>query len=315
MKHLFLLTVVAASTAMAAVDPGLLALVAPDAKALVGVQVAQAQASTFGQYLFSQIPNDAKVNNIMTALGFDPRRDVREFLAASGDNPAGGLVLGRGNFQPSKLSAAAALAGAVSSKYRGFDILSGGTAGSMGSLVFLDQSTIAVGDIAAVKAAIDRRAAASAFSGPLAERAKQVSASNDIWFATLTPPSSVLSGAANGQPNSQPNPMLNVLQTAQQASGGIKFASSAVMISIEVLARTPQDAQSMVDVARFGASMVQMNRNQGAGASHAASLLDSATFNTSGAVARVTVSLPETQVEQLFMPQAGAKPKKVAARQ
>ena len=312
MKHSLLLLTLAASTALAAVDPGLLALVTPDAKALVGVQVAQTQASTFGQYLISQIPNDT--NKVMAVIGFDPRRDLQEILAASGDNPGAGVVLGRGNFQPAKIAAAASLAGAVTSNYRGFEILSGGGAndgGKAGSLVFLDASTMAIGDTAAVKAVIDRRAAATVFSGVLADRAKQISASNDIWFASLTPPSGIIGGtAANGQAN----PVQSMLQSALQASGGIKFNAEAVTVSAEVLARSAQDAQSMVDVLRFGASMIQMNRNKGGGASNAASLLDSATFSTAGAVARITLSLPEQQIEQLFMPSAGGKAKKVAAR-
>lgn len=314
MKHPLLLLTLAASTAMAAVDPGLLSLVTPDAKALVGVQVAQTQASTFGQYLFSQIPNDQNVNKVMTAIGFDPRRDLLEVLAASGDNPAAAVVLGRGSFQPAKIATAATLAGAATSKYRGFEILSGGggnAGGKTGSLVFLDSSTVAMGDTAAVKAVIDRRAAATVFSGALADRAKLISASNDIWFASLTPPSGIVAGAA---PNGQGNPMQAMLQSALQASGGIKFSTTAVIVSAEVLARSAQDAQSIVDVLRFGASMIQMNRNQNPGAAHAASLLDTATFSTAGSVARFTLSLPEQQIEQLFMPQAGARTKKVAAR-
>jgi hypothetical protein len=324
MKHLFaaiLLVTLAASATQAAVDPGLLALVTPDAKALVGVQVAQTVASPFGQYLFSQIPNDGNVDKVMSAIGFDPRRDIQELLAASGDNPDAAVVLGRGNFQPAKIATAAKLAGAVSSSYRGFEILSGpnnaagnspkATVGDRpGALVFLDGSTIAMGDIASVKAAIDRRVANTMFSGTLADRAKLISASNDIWFASLTPPSGVLGGAnANGQGN----PVQTMLQAALQASGGIKFATTAVTVSAEVLAKSPQDAQSMIDVLRFGASMVQMNRKQGGAAANAASLLDTATFTTNGSVAKISLSLPEQQIEQLFMPQAGAKAKKVAA--
>jgi hypothetical protein len=329
MKHLFaaiLLITLAATATQAAVDPGLLALVTPDAKVLVGVQVAQTVASPFGQYLFSQIPNDGNVDKVMSAIGFDPRRDIKELLAASGDVPSAAIVLGRGSFQPDKIVTAAKLAGAVSSNYRGFEILSGpnNAAGNSpkatvadrpGALVFLDGSTLAMGDIASVKAAIDRRAANTVFSGTLADRAKIVSASNDIWFATLTPPSGVLLGGASSGagPNGQGNPVQTMLQSALQASGGIKFATTAVTVSAEVLAKSPQDAQSMIDVLRFGASMIQMNRKQGGVAANAASLLDSATFTTNGSVAKASISLPEQQIEQLIMPQAGAKTKKVAA--
>src|SRR5271155_5451268 len=88
-----------APVAHAGVDPALLALVMPDAKMLVGIQVIQAQSSPLGQYLLSQVQLDRNTNQVMTAAGFDPRRDLREILAASGDG-LNGLLLGRGTFQP-----------------------------------------------------------------------------------------------------------------------------------------------------------------------------------------------------------------------
>jgi len=329
MNHLraaILLITLAASTALAAVDPGLLALAPSDAKAMVGVQVAATTSSVFGQYLFSQIPNDPNINSVTTLIGFDPRRDIQELLVTAGD-ASSFLILGRGHYQPDKMTAAAKLAGATGSKYRGFEILSGGANAKVnvgdrpGALVFLDNSIIAMGDTASIKAVIDRRAANTSFSGILADRAKQISAANDIWFASLNPSLGILggAGAANGQANQgqNQNPMQNPVQTflqaAVQASGGIKFSATAVTVNAEVLAKTPQDAQSMVDVLRFGASMIQMNRKQGGAAANAASLLDAATFATSGAVARVSVALPEQQMEQLFMQHTGSK--KVAARQ
>src|SRR5580658_10087474 len=94
-----LLTMAAASglfapAALAGVDSGLLALVMPDAKMLVGIQVAQAQASPVGQQLLSQVQIDPNTNRAMIAAGFDPRRDLREILAASGDGLSG-LLVGR----------------------------------------------------------------------------------------------------------------------------------------------------------------------------------------------------------------------------
>ncbi|HEY4361689.1 MAG TPA: hypothetical protein VGN17_11995 [Bryobacteraceae bacterium] len=327
MNHLraaIVLVSLAASTAFAAVDPGLLTLVPPDAKAMVGVQVAATTSSVFGQYLFSQIPNDPNISKVTTAIGFDPRRDIQELLVTAGDGSSF-LILGRGHYQPDKMATAAKLAGAVPSNYRGFEILSGGVNAKVnvgdrpGSLVFLDNSIIAMGDTVSIKALIDRRAGNSVFSGPLAERAKQISATNDIWFASLNPSLGILggAGAANGQANSAQNPLQNPVQTflqaAVQASGGIKFSATAVTVNAEVLAKTPQDAQSMIDVLRFGASMIQMNRKQGGAASNAASLLDAATFAASGSVAKVSVALPEQQMEQLFMQtRAGSK---VATRQ
>src|ERR1700683_4410364 len=106
-----------APAAIAGVDPALLALVPPDAKMLIGIQVSQTQASPFGHYLlsqdlFSMAHLDRGTNQILNAAGFDPRRDRSEILAASGDGVSG-LLLGRGAFQPAKISKAAMAAGAA----------------------------------------------------------------------------------------------------------------------------------------------------------------------------------------------------------
>src|ERR1700733_2145441 len=150
-----------APEALAGVHPARWARVPADAKMLIGIQVSQTQASPFGQYLLSQdllSQLDRSTNQILTAAGFDPRRDLLEILAASGDGLSG-LLLGRGAFQPAKISKAAAAAGATSSKYRGLELLTLAGTGEnkiAGSMAFLDASTLAAGDTDAVKAALDR---------------------------------------------------------------------------------------------------------------------------------------------------------------
>jgi hypothetical protein len=298
-----------APAAVAGVDPGLLALVQPDAKMLVGIQVTQTQSSPLGQYLLSQVQLDSTANKVMTAAGFDPRRDVREILAASGDSFAG-VLLGRGTFQTAKISKAAVQAGAVSSTYRGTEILTLKNSGDAknklaGSIAFLDASTMAAGDTDAVKAVIDRHAGGSdrrALSVELAERARQISAVNDAWLASLTPPSAV-SGAAK---NSQLGPFENLLQAALQLSAGLKFAATQVTLSAEVLTRTAQDAQSMADVLKFFAGMLQQAGNSGPNASPNAakmpSFADATKISTTGPVLHLTISVPEQQMEQIIMP-------------
>src|SRR5580704_2978483 len=111
---------VLAQHASAGVDPALLALVPPDAKMLVGIQVERTQGSPFGKYLLSQVKLDASTRQTMAAAGFDLSHDLREILAASGDGLSG-LLLGRGSFQQAKLSKAALTAGAAKSMYRGVE--------------------------------------------------------------------------------------------------------------------------------------------------------------------------------------------------
>src|SRR5262245_53875973 len=84
-----------------AADPQLVRLLMPDAKVIAGVNVDQAKASPFGQYVLSQmLPNDPQMNRLVLETGFDPTRDVRELLVASSGAPGkeSGLALARGNF-------------------------------------------------------------------------------------------------------------------------------------------------------------------------------------------------------------------------
>lgn len=321
MKASFAAIFLSVSSLFAASDPGLLGLVMPDAKIVTGIQVSQSQASPFGQYILSQMKPDPNFDKLAAAIGFDPRRDLRELVAASpsvdSTDPAhrAGLILGRGTFQPAKIATAATLAGAATSAYKGFEILANTGAGKNGGIVFLDASTIAIGDIGSLKAVIDRRAAGTQFSGPLAEQAREISKADDAWFVSGAP-SSFLAGKlpAAGGNGAGFNPA-NVLQTVVQTAGGAKFNAAGITLSLEALTRSPQDAQSLSDVLRFVLSLVQMNRNGNPAAGKAASIADSATFSASGPLLRLSVTLPEQQVEQLLMPAAAsAAPKKVALR-
>ncbi|HEY1755612.1 MAG TPA: hypothetical protein VGG72_09475 [Bryobacteraceae bacterium] len=310
-----------ASAALAGVDPTLVALVMPDAKMLIGFQVGQAQSTPLGQYLLSQVQLDPNVNRVMTAAGFDPRKDLREILAATGDS-LNGLVLGRGSFQPAKILKAAAGAGATQSTYRGVEMLTfpalSGAAGPnhvrnqpAASIAFLDSSTFAAGDTEAVKGAIGRRGAAAVVSGELAEKAREISVANDAWVATLTPPT----GLSNPGRGAAAGPFQNVLQSALQLSAGIKFAVSQVTLSAEVTARSPQDAQSMADLMKLLAGMLQASRSQDPNASKGASMADAARISSSGSVMYLVIAVPERDLEQFFIPSqfpAADQPKKVA---
>jgi hypothetical protein len=311
------------STAMAAADSSLLGLVMPDAKVVTGIEVNQSQASPFGQYVISQMQLGANFDKLATAIGFDPRRDLQEIIAAAStvQSPTpnlqeqSGLVLARGVFQPSKITAIASLAGGTVTMYKNFEIIGSANGGKNNGVVFLDNSTVATGDIASLKAVIDRRISGAVFSGPLAQKAYDASNTNDAWFATATP-SSFLAGklpgiGANG-PNAGGFNPATLLQSVVATSGGVKFANSGVTASVEAVTNTNQDAQALADVLRFVTSMVQMNRNNAAGGK-IASLADSATFTASGPVMRLSVSMPEQQLEQLLMPAPAAKAKRVAS--
>lgn len=305
---------VLAQHAFAGADPALLALVPPDAKMLVGIQVERTQASPLGKFLLSQVNLDSATRQTMTAAGFDPSRDLREILAASGGG-LNGLLLGRGTFQQAKLSKAAASAGAIRSTYRGVEVLrleASAKNQAVGSLAFLDATTVAAGDEDAVKAVLDRRAAGKPFSGPLLDRAREISAVTDAWLVTVTLPSAPAGAGQNANPpqNPQLGSFQNLFQSALQLSAGIKFSASQVGLSAEVLTRSAQDAQSMADLLKFFVGMAPPNSgsSQASGSKPSPSLAEAARISTSGPVVNVAVSVPEEQMEQLFMSGKGRSP-------
>jgi hypothetical protein len=312
MKSALLATALSVPMLAAGIDPALLALAAPDARMLAGIQVSQAQATALGQALMAQIQLDPSTNKAMAAAGFDPRRDLREILVTIGAEGSGNvMLLGRGSFHPDKIAAAGASAGATSSTYRGVPLLEAKTEAKRGgSIAFLDASTMLAGDTASLKTAIDRHAAGAPFSGPLADRARQIAAANDVWMVTLPPPPGSPPAAALG---TQFGPLGNVLQAALQLSAGLKFTATDVTLSADVLTRSPQDAQSMVDVLKFAVQMMQSNRPPGGDAPAGPSLADAARISTAGSTMHLVVSVPQQQLQQLFFPAANP-PKKLAAR-
>ena len=308
-----LILLLAAGTAMAAVDPVLLNLVMPDAKILSGVQVDQSVSSPFGQYLLSRIePNDPGFQKFITATGFDPRHDLNQILAATNasSTPARGatLILARGTFNVDQFTSAAMTAGATETQYRGLNILTGKR--SPNSIVFLDGTTAVVGTLPLVQAAIDRNLSGATLSGPLAQQAQDVSAPNQAWFATTTPLSDFLNGKKIANPNLNNLTQSNLLQSILQTTGGINFGANGVTVTADATTSSNQNAQALADVMKFLVSMVQTNS---ANNPNLGSLADAATFTANGAVMHLTFSLPEQQLEQLLATPRAAKVRKVAA--
>jgi hypothetical protein len=174
------------------------------------------------------------------------------------------------------------------------------------SLAFLDSSTLVIGDRASVNATIARHAANATFTGPLAQQAQIASGANDVWLTTLTPLAEFMKGATTPVPPA-------FLQTIAGISAGIHFDAGAVTLLGEVSTPSAQDAQSMADTLKFLAAMLQTNKNQNPQSAQAAALLQGAQFTAAGPIMRINLSVPEQQMEQIFV-LPGAKPKKLASR-
>jgi hypothetical protein len=298
------------SGALSAADPQLMNLVMPDAKVLAGVNVEQAKGTQFGQYVLNQMQTgDAQLQQLVALTGFDPRRDVRELLVASNGVPQGktGLALAKGNFDAAKITAAATLHGVVTEDYNGVTILSGPKNQEMG-IAFLDATTVAAGDIASVKGAIDRLNSAQPLAAAVAVKVNDWSNSQDAWGITTVAPASL---APTGMVKTgSPNPMLNVGQNVRAAAGGVKFGA-LVVFSGEAECDTAQNASTLGDVVKLLINLAQMQAGQDP---TAAALIKSVSVTASGNVVKVSASLPQDVFQQMLQPQKkmgmGAAPRK-----
>ncbi len=296
-----------AGSAMAA-DSTLLGLVPPDAKVIAGIRVSTVKASPFGQFVLSRLHPESQeaFQKLIAATGFDPRRDVSEILLATGSpfSRVEGIVVLRGVFDPARIQSAATSHGCTTSTVMGVTVFSAGDAG-VGALALPDATTAMLGDVDSVKAAIARYRSKAKPSEDLQKRVQAASldatgAANDFWFVTLVPLSDFAPQPAPGAPGS---PQMNALQTVQQASGGARFTADNVSVAAQLTMRSDKDAQSMADVIRFFAGMLQSSHHKGPNADPTmdtvTSLLSTMTINTNANVTQVALVLPEAQLEQL----------------
>lgn len=287
-----------------AADPALFQMVMPDAQVLAGLEVAQAKNSQFGQYVLSHLSvNDTELQAFIAETGFDPREDVSEIVMASTGQPNGanhhGLVLADGTFNVSKIATAAQSNGGGSTTYQGVNVITHAASGSRPAMAvaFLGTSMALAGDLASVEEAIARKQSGAPADSNVLAQAQQVSSANDFWFVTLVP----LSNFAGAIPNSNLGGAVqgNVLAGINQASGGVRFGDT-VTVSAQAVARSAQDAQSLVDVVKFLAGLVQMNKQNNPSAGQVASLLDSLQASASGNITTISLAIPEQQLEQLL---------------
>ena len=288
-----------------AADPALLKLVMPDAKVIAGIQVDQTKNSLFGQYVLSHMQiDDTGFKSFIAQTGFDPRRDVSEIMIASNweSNSAASrwLVMARGAFDLGKIANAAHGNGVTMSNFQGVNILVHSSAAKPeveNAIAFFDGTSAVMGDLASVQAAIARQRSSAAPSNQLLAKVNDLSSKNDFWFVTLVPvsefagamPDPNLSGAMKG----------NLLAAINEASGGIRFGDT-VNISAEAITRSEKDAQALVDVVKFVAGMVQLNRQNNAAAGQVATLLDTLDCKAAGNVTTISLGIPELQLEQMI---------------
>jgi len=292
--RLFLLTVTVLAGSLYAADPELVSLAMPDAQAMAGVNLEQVRLSPFGQFMLAQSAamQEAGLQKMIENTGFDPRRDLREILVASNGTGIGtqSLILGRGTFDVSKIAAAAQADGETIETYKGVSIIE---KSKQEALAFLDSTVAIMGEQTAVRAAIDRKSAPTAIGSALAVQVNQLSTTEDVWFVSVAPLAQL---AGNAMAAAGP---LAMYSKVQQASGGIKFGAS-VAITLQTVSQTDQDAAALAAVLKALPGMAQLAGAKGEMAA-AAAMLQSLSVTTDGKTTTISLSVPETQIEQMIL--------------
>jgi hypothetical protein len=272
---------------------------------VTSVDVQQARSSPFGQFLLNRMnSNGSEFDKMSQETGFDPRRDLQSFVFAS-SGPAQNVeqssfvFIARGTFDAQLIRKQILAHGGTIQNFGGVDVYASQQQHrySSSALALPDTGIAVFGDLASVQQVIANRANPSVLDAGLQSLISNVSAKNDAWFASILP-GSFLTQHANEVTNQQAKAQLQAFQSVRQAAGGVQFGDP-VRLTLDAVARSPQDAVSLTDVVRFMASMVQMQRQNGVPADVLASALDSMTLNAAGDNFHMNIAIPEKNLEQL----------------
>jgi hypothetical protein len=289
MTRRILLFALACSAGFAA-DQNLLKMIPDDARVVVGLDADRAVNSPFGRFILSQMSDDeGGLAKFVALTGFDPRRDLREAIFyGTGTGKSNGVFVAKGVFDISKIVTAAKSEGGSTLVYQGFNVITGKNP-DQEWIAFLD-STLAVGGAQeSVKAAIARRN-----SGSINATYRDLSSRFDAWMYTVEP--AALGKAMPGKTGGN-NPA-ETFKSVTAAQGGLRLGNS-VDVDALATARSDKDAIALHDVIKFVAGMIQL-KSDDASAAEVASLLESMKLSVSGNQVSLKLSIPETQIEQLF---------------
>lgn len=299
---LFASALLLGATLVYGADPQLLNMAPAGTQMFAGINVEQAKTSQFGQFLLASLPVDAGFQDFIHSTGFDPRSDLREVLVVTTmpgseailKTSHSGLLLAKGTFRISQILAAAAKDSHASvSSYAGAQVITFVDGEHSQALGLIDGATAVAGDLASVKAALDQRTRSNVIDAAVMARINQLSTTEDAWsVSTANFGNLPLPGAGKNSGSA-------VLQNIQQASGGIRFGAQ-VQLDAQAVTGSAQDASSLGDVVRLLAQMVQMHSSGNAVPGQITDLLKSLVVTTDQNIVKVTLTLPEDQIESLF---------------
>jgi hypothetical protein len=158
------------------------------------------------------------------------------------------------------------------------------------------------GDLASVKAAIDRSGGANSIDPALAVTVNQLSASEDEWVVSSVSLGSLIPVNASTTTATGPAAtLLPLLNNIQSLNGGVKFGDN-VVVTGEAVASSPQNAAALNAVIKLAitlGSSLAANAAKNPQLTEAIQLLQAIQVTTNGSAVDLSLSIPESQIEGL----------------
>ena len=233
------------------VDNVLVRMVPPGALSLAGMRMDQVRNTDVYRKLIENrsLP---QLDLFERQTGFDPRRDVREFLLVN--TPTGGVILARGTFH---LNPDALPEGRRMVRHGEYNVIAAGGAG----FCILDSTLVAAGDLESVRASLDEwKSGKHTAAQPLLAEAKEVDPASQVWgvstgFAGF--PADHMPNAGTGIDFSKIFRGLKNIWFQADFAGGFKG-------EVHGTAATDEDAVNLRDTAKglIGFGRLNVPRNQ-----------------------------------------------------
>lgn len=172
------------------IDPALITLMPPDTILAAGARVEDLVKTPMFQKYVANLPLPV-VDQFAEQTGMDPRKSLWEVLLVSDGTHR--VVLGRGRFGD-QMEAKLEKSGGSRMEYKGMTLVGNDHL----AVIFLNDTTAAVGDVASLHALIDGRSKSNGPPPAIAERLKDIPPNAQLWTVYTGPVNPASIGALVG---------------------------------------------------------------------------------------------------------------------
>jgi hypothetical protein len=171
----------------ASTGPDELRYIPADAAVIAYADVGAIMNSELRQRIKQAMPmHEQGQEEFQRETGIDIERDIQYLVAAVSPGTKSGVLVARGNFNPSQLESLAVQHGGTVETYREKRLISKATGNpevSSGSLAFLEPGLVAIGDTNSIKRAIDAQMSATSVRSneEIMNLVQQIEVSNNAW--------------------------------------------------------------------------------------------------------------------------------------